>query len=180
MSVITVEDLRKYYGDPSAVSGRGVKAIDGIILQETSLCLDLGWVNSYGYLQKFRDRDLGVDFPLLQFSEEEHRVEDGLWEMDPCWDAALGQPDGGAGWGHARKERPPAGQRENRREAPGQPDVQAECARLGRAHAHGDQTRPDFSGRVAMLRYSSLPAPEMGSFFVQSVCVGYIVDRKAK
>ena len=30
MSVITVEDLRKYYGDPSAGSGRGVKAVDGI------------------------------------------------------------------------------------------------------------------------------------------------------
>lgn len=30
MSVITVENLRKYYGDPSAGSGRGVKAVDGI------------------------------------------------------------------------------------------------------------------------------------------------------
>jgi ABC-2 type transport system ATP-binding protein len=30
MSVVTVDNLRKYYGDPSAGSGRGVKAVDGI------------------------------------------------------------------------------------------------------------------------------------------------------
>jgi ABC-2 type transport system ATP-binding protein len=30
MSVITVEDLHKHYGDPSAGSGQGVKAVDGI------------------------------------------------------------------------------------------------------------------------------------------------------
>jgi ABC-2 type transport system ATP-binding protein len=30
VSVIAVDDLRKYYGDPSAGSGRGVKAVDGI------------------------------------------------------------------------------------------------------------------------------------------------------
>ncbi len=30
MSMITVDNLRKYYGDPSAGSGRGVKAVDGI------------------------------------------------------------------------------------------------------------------------------------------------------
>jgi ABC-2 type transport system ATP-binding protein len=30
MRVITVENLRKYYGDPSAGSGRGVKAVDGV------------------------------------------------------------------------------------------------------------------------------------------------------
>ena len=30
MSVITVDDLRKHYGDPSAGSGQGVKAVDGI------------------------------------------------------------------------------------------------------------------------------------------------------
>jgi ABC-2 type transport system ATP-binding protein len=30
MSVISVENLYKYYGDPSAGSGRGVKAVDGI------------------------------------------------------------------------------------------------------------------------------------------------------
>jgi len=30
MSVITVDDLHKHYGDPSAGSGRGVKAVDGI------------------------------------------------------------------------------------------------------------------------------------------------------
>ncbi len=30
MSVITVDDLHKHYGDPSAGSGRGVKAVDGV------------------------------------------------------------------------------------------------------------------------------------------------------
>jgi ABC-2 type transport system ATP-binding protein len=30
MSVITVEKLRKYYGDPAAGAGRGVKAVDGV------------------------------------------------------------------------------------------------------------------------------------------------------
>ena len=30
MSMITVDNLRKYYGDPSAGSGRGVKAVDGV------------------------------------------------------------------------------------------------------------------------------------------------------